>query len=58
MAGVDSPSFMDIEALDRNRRGASVLSIDKDDMDVRIAAEALGELRAGMLLPINVWGTY
>lgn len=46
---LDSPSLMDIDSQDRSRRGASVLSIDKDDMDVRIAAEALGELRAGRL---------
>jgi len=46
--GIESPSGMDIDTLDRNRRGASVLSIDKDDLDVRIAAEALGELRAGI----------
>jgi hypothetical protein len=45
---VDSPSLMDSDVQDRGRRDASVLSIDKDDMDVRIAAEALGELRAGM----------
>jgi len=32
----------------RSRRGGSVLSID--DPDVRIAAEALGDLRAGMNL--------
>ena len=31
----------------RGRRGGSVLSID--DPDVRLAAEALGDLRAGML---------
>lgn len=48
--GMESPSLMDIDTPDRNRRGASVLSIDKDDMDVRIAAEALGELRAGIFL--------
>lgn len=30
----------------RGRRGGSVLSID--DPDVRLAAEALGDLRAGM----------
>lgn len=47
--GMDSPSFMDIDASDRGRRGASVLSINKDDLDVRIAAEALGSLRTGML---------
>lgn len=47
---MDSPSMMDIDMQDRNRRGVSVLSIDKDDMDVRIAAEALGELRAGMFI--------
>lgn len=41
--GVDSPGSMDV---DRENRGNSVLSID--DPDVRMAAEALGDLRAGM----------
>ena len=42
----DSPSTMDMDTPDsRGRRGGSVLSID--DPDVRIAAEALGDLRAG-----------
>jgi hypothetical protein len=46
--GVDSPSRMDVDTPDsRGRRGGSVLSID--DPDVRLAAEALGDLRAGML---------
>ena len=44
---MDSPATMDIDTPDsRGRRGGSVLSID--DPDVRIAAEALGDLRAGM----------
>ena len=43
----DSPGGTDIDMPDnRARRGGSVLSID--DPDVRIAAEALGDLRAGM----------
>jgi hypothetical protein len=47
---VDSPGGMDIDTPDsRGRRGGSVLSID--DPDVRIAAEALGDLRAGMDIP-------
>ena len=45
---VDSPSAMDVDTPDsRSRRGGSVLSMD--DPDVRIAAEALGDLRAGQL---------
>jgi hypothetical protein len=37
---------MDLDSLDgRGRRGGSVVSID--DPDVRMAAEALGDLRAG-----------
>lgn len=36
---------MDIDTPDSRRRGGSVLSIE--DPDVRIAAEALGDLRAG-----------
>lgn len=37
---------MDLDTPDsRGRRGGSVLSID--DPDVRLAAEALGDLRAG-----------
>lgn len=44
--GMDSPSTMDIDAATPDsRRAGSVLSID--DPDVRIAAEALGDLRAG-----------
>ena len=44
--GVESPSTMDIDTPDsRGRRGGSVLSIE--DPDVRIADEALGDLRAG-----------
>lgn len=43
----DSPNAMDLDLSDnRARRGGSVLSID--DPDVRLAAEALGDLRAGM----------
>lgn len=43
----DSSSTMDVDLSDnRARRGGSVLSID--DPDVRLAAEALGDLRAGM----------
>lgn len=43
----DSPNGMDLDLSDsRVRRGGSVLSID--DPDVRLAAEALGDLRAGM----------
>lgn len=47
-AGVDSPSTMDVDGTNsdsRSRRAGSVLSMD--DPDVRIAAEALGDLRAG-----------
>lgn len=47
-AMADSPGGMDIDVAtpdNRSRRGGSVLSID--DPDVRIAAEALGDLRAG-----------
>lgn len=44
----DSPSAMDIDTPDsRGRRGGSVLSMD--DPDVRIAAEALGDLRADFI---------
>lgn len=44
--GVDSPgSAMDV---DGRERGSSALSID--DPDVRMAAEALGDLRAGMYI--------
>lgn len=46
---MDSPSAIDMDAAtpdSRGRRGGSVLSID--DPDVRLAAEALGDLRAGM----------
>lgn len=42
--GVDSPGAMDLDD-SRGVRGGSVLSID--DPDVRLAAEALGDLRAG-----------
>jgi len=43
---MDSPSGMDLDTPEsRGRRGGSVLSID--DPDVRLAAEALGDLRAG-----------
>lgn len=43
----DSPAGMDLDIMDnRARRGGSVVSID--DPDVRIAAEALGDLRAGV----------
>jgi transcriptional repressor OPI1 len=55
--GGESPSVMDIDTPDRSRRGESVLSIDKDDLDVRIAAEALGELRAGMSFENNARDT-
>ncbi|KFY19586.1 hypothetical protein V493_07903 [Pseudogymnoascus sp. VKM F-4281 (FW-2241)] len=41
--GVDSPGAMDVDD-SRGIRGGSVLSID--DPDVRLAAEALGDLRA------------
>jgi hypothetical protein len=45
----DSPIAMDIDTPDsRHWRGSSVLSID--DPEVRLAAEALGDLRAGMPL--------
>jgi len=43
---MESPRTMDIDTPDSRRRGGSVLSID--DPDVRLAAEALGDLRAGM----------
>lgn len=46
---VDSPSAMELDTStleSQGRRGGSVLSID--DPDVRLAAEALGDLRAGM----------
>jgi transcriptional repressor OPI1 len=46
--GVESPSTMDVDGANsdsRSRRAGSVLSMD--DPDVRIAAEALGDLRAG-----------
>ncbi|KAJ5050864.1 uncharacterized protein L3040_002732 [Drepanopeziza brunnea f. sp. 'multigermtubi'] len=46
--GLDSPRTMDLEPPDsRGRRGGSVLSID--DPDVRLAAEALGDLRADFI---------
>ncbi len=47
-AGVSSPSTMDADGANsdsRSRRAGSVLSMD--DPDVRLAAEALGDLRAG-----------
>ena len=44
--GIESPRTMDVDTPDiRGRRGGSVLSID--DPDVRLAAEALGDLRSG-----------
>lgn len=44
---MESPKGMDVDMSEsRGRRGGSVLSID--DPDVRLAAEALGDLRAGM----------
>lgn len=49
VGGVDSPSAMDLDD-SRGVRGGSVLSID--DPDVRLAAEALGDLRAGMSPPV------
>ncbi|KUJ17538.1 clock-controlled protein-like protein 8 [Mollisia scopiformis] len=46
--GMDSPKTMDMDTPDsRGRRGGSVLSID--DPDVRLAAEALGDLRADFI---------
>ncbi|TVY92814.1 Clock-controlled protein [Lachnellula willkommii] len=46
--GIDSPSGMDLDTPEsRGRRGGSVLSID--DPDVRLAAEALGDLRADFI---------
>jgi hypothetical protein len=43
----DSPKTMDVDTPDsRHWRGSSVLSMD--DPDVRMAAQALGDLRAGM----------
>lgn len=53
--GVDSPGAMEIDTSTPERqghRGDSVLSID--DPDVRLAAEALGDLRAGM----SVWSAW
>jgi hypothetical protein len=48
--GLESPRMMDVDTPDnRARRGGSVLSID--DPDVRLAAEALGDLRSGICLP-------
>jgi hypothetical protein len=44
---IGSPTMIDMDTPDsRGRRGGSVLSID--DPDVRLAAEALGDLRAGI----------
>ncbi|KAF8853434.1 Opi1-domain-containing protein [Acephala macrosclerotiorum] len=46
--GMDSPKTVDLDTPDsRGRRGGSVLSID--DPDVRLAAEALGDLRADFI---------
>ncbi|CZT08338.1 related to CLOCK-CONTROLLED PROTEIN 8 (ccg-8) [Rhynchosporium agropyri] len=46
--GMDSPKTMDLDGIDgRARRCGSVLSID--DPDVRLAAEALGDLRADFI---------
>jgi hypothetical protein len=46
----ESPNTVDVDTPDsRGWRGSSVLSID--DPDVRLAAEALGDLRAGMPYP-------
>jgi len=45
LRGVDSPGAMDLDD-SSGHRGGSVLSID--DPDVRLAAEALGDLRAGI----------
>jgi hypothetical protein len=54
---VESPGMMDIDTPDsRGRRGGSVLSID--DPDVRLAAEALGDLRAGIPSWISVTLTH
>jgi transcriptional repressor OPI1 len=50
-AGVSSPSTMDVDGTNsdsRSRRAGSVLSMD--DPDVRLAAEALGDLRAGKFI--------
>jgi hypothetical protein len=55
--GIDSPSTMDTGTPEsRGRRGGSVLSID--DPDVRIAAEALGDLRAGVFYERHVCFIY
>lgn len=51
--GMDSPTTMELDTPEsRSRRGGSVLSID--DPDVRLAAEALGDLRAGKTF--ELWG--
>jgi len=51
-SSTDSPVPMDLDLdRERHRRGGSVLSIDAGDPDVRIAAEALGDLRAGAYFP-------
>ena len=50
-SGLGSPTTMEMDSSDtrsRGGRGGSVLSID--DPDVRLAAEALGDLRAGMCI--------
>jgi hypothetical protein len=52
---MDSPTAMEVDTPDsRSRRGGSVLSID--DPDVRLAAEALGDLRAGWFRILSVSG--
>jgi hypothetical protein len=49
--GMHSPNPMDMDSDLRSRRGGSVLSMD--DPDVRLAAEALGDLRAGKVSSIS-----
>lgn len=46
-ATMDSPTTLDMDVDGRGRRAGSVLSMD--DPDVRLAAEALGDLRAGKI---------
>jgi hypothetical protein len=53
-ATMDSPRPMDLDGDARSRRGVSVLSMD--DPDVRLAAEALGDLRAGMIVADTAQG--
>jgi transcriptional repressor OPI1 len=56
---IDSPGAMEVDIGtpdSRGRRGGSVLSID--DPDVRIAAEALGDLRAGNILMDGISEVY